>query len=80
MFAIPDYSWQQKKVCVLVNKIKRGMRLNIFSLAVALLVGLSSCSVVEGIFKAGMVWGIFLVVGFIALIIFIIAKIAGGKK
>jgi hypothetical protein len=56
------------------------MRLNIFSLAVALLVGLSSCSVVEGIFKAGMVWGIFLVVGFIALIIFIIAKIAGGRK
>ena len=55
------------------------MRSNIFFLALALTIGLSSCSVVEGIFKAGMVWGIFLVVGFIALIIFIIAKIGGRK-
>jgi len=59
---------------------KRGMRLFIFFLAVALILGISSCSVVEGIFKAGMVWGIFLVVGFIALIIFIIAKVSGGRK
>jgi len=36
--------------------------------------------VISGIFKAGMVWGIFLVVGFIALIIFIIAKVSGGRK
>jgi hypothetical protein len=55
------------------------MRLSIFSLLLALMLGFSSCSVVEGIFKAGMVWGIFLVVGFIALIIFIIAKIAGRR-
>jgi len=55
------------------------MRLFIFFFALALVFGFSSCSVVEGIFKAGMVWGIFLVIGFIALIIFIIAKI-GGKK
>ena len=41
---------------------------------------LTSCSVVSGIFKAGMVWGIFLVVAFIGLIIFIIAKVSGGKK
>jgi len=27
-----------------------------------------------------MVWGIFLVVGFIALVIFIIAKVSGGRK
>jgi hypothetical protein len=64
----------------LVIKTKRGMRLFIFFLAVAVMIGVSSCSVVEGIFKAGMIWGIFLVVGFIALIIFIIAKIAGGRK
>jgi hypothetical protein len=56
------------------------MRLFIFSLACFLVFCLSSCSVVEGIFKAGMVWGIFLVVGFIALIIFIIAKVSGGRK
>jgi len=56
------------------------MRLFIFSLASFLAFCLGSCSVVEGIFKAGMVWGIFLVVGFIALIIFIIAKVSGGRK
>ena len=39
----------------------------------------SSCAAVETIFKAGMWWGIILVVGVIALIIFIIAKI-GQKK
>jgi hypothetical protein len=56
------------------------MRLFIFSLACFLAFCLGSCSVVEGIFKAGMVWGILLVVGFIALIIFIIAKVSGGRK
>jgi len=56
------------------------MRLFIFSLVCFLAFCLGSCSVVEGIFKAGMVWGIFLVVGFVALIIFIIAKVSGGRK
>lgn len=39
----------------------------------------SSCDVVEGIFKAGMSFGIFIVIAIIALIIFIIAKISGKK-
>ena len=74
----------EKKVCDLVsvrrlNK-KNGMRLIIFLLACFLAFGLGSCSVVNGIFKAGMAWGILLVVGFIALIIFIIAKVSGGRK
>ena len=56
------------------------MRLIIFLLACFLAFSLGSCSVVEGIFKAGMVWGILLVVGFIGLIIFIIAKVGGGRK
>lgn len=56
------------------------MRLLNFLFTCFLVLSLSSCSVVEGIFKAGMVWGIILVVGFIALIIFIIAKVSGGKK
>ena len=56
------------------------MRLFIFFLVCFLVLSLGSCSVVEGIFKAGMVWGILLVVGFIALIIFIIAKVSGGRK
>ena len=39
-----------------------------------------SCAAVETIFKAGMWWGIILVVGAIALIFFIIAKVFGGRK
>jgi hypothetical protein len=38
---------------------------------------MSGCAVVGGIFKAGMVWGILLVVGIIGLIIYLIA---GRKK
>jgi len=56
------------------------MRSISFLLACFLVFCLGSCSVVEGIFKAGMVWGIILVVGFIALIIFVIAKVSGGRK
>jgi hypothetical protein len=41
---------------------------------------LSSCQIVGDIFKAGMIWGIILVVGFIGLIIWVIAKIGGGNK
>lgn len=39
----------------------------------------SSCEVVEGIFKAGMGFGIFIVVAVIALILFILSRL-GGKK
>lgn len=39
----------------------------------------TSCSAIEGIFKAGMGVGIFMVVAVIAVIIFIISKL-GGKK
>jgi cytosine/uracil/thiamine/allantoin permease len=39
---------------------------------------LNSCSVVEGIFKAGMWWGIILVVGVVGLIIYLITR--GGSK
>lgn len=40
----------------------------------------TSCELVGGIFKAGMWWGIILVVGGIFLAIYIIAKLFGGKK
>jgi hypothetical protein len=56
------------------------MRLFISSVVCFLALCLGSCSVVSGIFKAGMVWGILLVVAFIALIIFVISKLSGGKK
>ena len=42
-----------------------------------LLLSLSSCAVIGGIFKAGMGVGIFIVIAVIALIIFIAAKVAG---
>jgi hypothetical protein len=42
-----------------------------------LLLSLSSCAVIGGIFKAGMGVGIFIVVAVVALIIFIAAKVAG---
>jgi hypothetical protein len=39
----------------------------------------SSCELIEGIFKAGVGVGIFIVIAIIAVIVFIISKI-GGKK
>lgn len=50
--------------------------LNLLSLAF-LTVFLSSCEAVGGIFKAGMWWGIILVVGVIALIIWLLGR---GRK
>ena len=44
-----------------------------------ILISITSCSIVEGIFKAGMGVGIFIVVAIIAIIIFIISKIIGKK-
>lgn len=39
----------------------------------------TSCELVEGIFKAGMGVGIFIVIAIIAVIIFIISKFTGSK-
>lgn len=44
-----------------------------------ILFAFTSCEVVEGIFKAGMGVGIFIVIAVIAVIIWIISKV-GGKK
>ena len=52
-------------------------KLQIFAV-MAMLVSLSSCQAIGDIFKAGMGFGIFLVVVVIGLLIFIIAKVAGG--
>ncbi|MFV5689578.1 hypothetical protein ACM55M_13240 [Flavobacterium sp. ZT3R25] len=43
------------------------------------LISFTSCSVIEGIFKAGVGVGIFIVVIVVAIIIFIISKISGKK-
>ncbi|MES2761164.1 MAG: hypothetical protein V4677_03115 [Bacteroidota bacterium] len=42
-----------------------------------LLLAMSGCAVVGGIFKAGMIWGIILVVGIVGLIIYLIS---GGRR
>jgi len=41
---------------------------------------LSSCELVEGIFKAGMWTGVILVIVVIALIIWLAAKLFGGRR
>jgi len=41
---------------------------------------LSSCELVEGIFKAGMWTGVILVVVVVAIVIWLFAKLFGGRK
>lgn len=53
-------------------------RLIPFTLIALTCLSLSSCSVIEGIFKAGVWSGIIVVVLVIALIIFIASKFFGG--
>lgn len=54
-------------------------KVSIFPL-LALILSLSSCSVVGGIFKAGFNVGIIVVIAVIAIIIFILAKVLGGGR
>ena len=51
-----------------------------FVFVMVLLTFLSSCQVVGDIFKAGMGFGIFMVVLVVGIVIFLIAKVAGGGK
>lgn len=51
-------------------------KLSIFTLG-AIILSLSSCQVVEGIFKAGVGVGVIMVLAVIGIIIFIVAKVAG---
>jgi hypothetical protein len=44
-----------------------------------ILISITSCSVVKGIFNAGMGVGIFIMIAIIAIAIFIITKIIGKK-
>jgi lipopolysaccharide export LptBFGC system permease protein LptF len=43
------------------------------------LISFTSCSVIEGIFKAGVGVGVFIVVAIIAIVILIISKVFGKK-
>ncbi|MEP7264733.1 MAG: hypothetical protein ABI772_09550 [Bacteroidota bacterium] len=49
------------------------------ALVILFLTAFSSCEVVGGIFKAGMGFGIFIVVLVIVLIIFLISRMGKGK-
>lgn len=40
----------------------------------------TSCEVIGGIFKAGMGFGIFIVIAIVAVVIFAITKMFGGSK
>ncbi len=57
--------------------MKRFLHILLLSAVVMLF---NSCSVIEGIFKAGLWSGILIMVAIIALIIWIVAKILGGNK
>ena len=52
----------------------------IASSLVLLMTVVTGCQAIEGIFKAGMWWGILMVVGIIALVIFIITRMFGNKR
>lgn len=49
------------------------------TLLLLVLFTITSCEVIGGIFKAGMGFGIFIVIIVIAVIVFIIAKLGGNK-
>jgi heme/copper-type cytochrome/quinol oxidase subunit 4 len=46
----------------------------------AILTTLSSCELVQGIFKAGVWAGVLMVVGVVALVFFLISRLFGGGK
>ncbi|WP_339920052.1 hypothetical protein [uncultured Flavobacterium sp.] len=48
-------------------------------LLLTVVLSLTGCSVVEGIFKAGMGVGIFIVIAILAVILFIVSKLFGKK-
>jgi hypothetical protein len=49
-------------------------------LLIAMTTMLSSCQLIEGIFKAGMGFGIFIVIAIIGLILFLVFRIGRGRK
>lgn len=61
------------------NKANIMKKYTVFALLAFLATTLSSCELVEGIFKAGVWSGVIIVVIILALIIWLISKIFGGK-
>lgn len=63
-----------KVLKILTFKLLTMKKFTLLSLALIALVSLQSCEVVGDIFKAGMWWGIIIVVGVIGLIIWLFGK------
>ncbi|OXB02628.1 hypothetical protein B0A75_03125 [Flavobacterium oncorhynchi] len=61
------------KIRIMQNKILRML------MVFVILFSFTSCEVIGDIFKAGMGFGIFIVIFIIAIIIFIFAKLFGNK-
>jgi len=55
-------------------------QITLASAALLLISSLSSCELIGGIFKGGMYFGIILVVVVVALIIWLISRLGGGRK
>lgn len=55
-------------------------RIGLIALMATVVSLLSSCEVIEGIFKAGVWSGIIIVVVVVALIIWLISKFSGGNR
>lgn len=67
-------------MCFLILLIKTGnMKMYYGFIFLLMTMFYGSCAAIETIFKAGMWWGIILVVGVIALIFFVISKLFGRK-
>jgi hypothetical protein len=74
------FQWGMAGGIIFVFFVKNNMQKNkiIYLLLCALTIFVSACSVVTGIFKAGMAWGIILVFLVIGLVIYLISR--GGKN
>jgi hypothetical protein len=57
----------------------KNTKLQLFTSIAFLSVLLSSCSVITGIFKAGMGFGIFIAVAIVALILYFVNRSGGSK-
>ncbi|MDR6195458.1 hypothetical protein [Siphonobacter sp. SORGH_AS_0500] len=61
-------------------KTLQNSRLSIYVILATLMVSLTSCEAIKGIFKAGVWSGIILVVLGVALVIWVVSKLFGGGR
>ncbi len=61
-------------------KTLQNSRLSIYVILATLMVSLTSCEAIKGIFKAGVWSGIIMVVLGVALVIWVVSKLFGGGR